>query len=62
MLGTTSDRRFDDLALISFVLSTSMTGPVQALLATFATSEVVTRVQENLVAMAIAYVRQVGST
>lgn len=32
MLATAADRRFDDLALVSFVLSTTLGGPVQALL------------------------------
>ena len=47
MLGTASDRRFDDLALVSSVLSTSMTRPVQALLASFASAEVVIRPGES---------------
>ena len=61
MLATAADRHFADLALISFVLSTALIGPVQALLASSAAEPVVDRVREHLVAMVSAYLRQMGS-
>jgi AcrR family transcriptional regulator len=60
MLATASDRRFTELALTSLVLSTSMTGPVQALLESPVPEKVVTQVREHLVAMASAYLHQIG--
>jgi AcrR family transcriptional regulator len=61
MLATAADRRFADLALISFVLSTSVVGPVQALLAGSATRPIIDRVQEHLVAMVSAYLGHAGT-
>lgn len=49
-----------DLAPISFVLSTSVVGPVQALLAAGAQAEVVDRVQAQLSDMVSAYLGGVG--
>ncbi|MBC7940751.1 MAG: TetR/AcrR family transcriptional regulator [Chitinophagaceae bacterium] len=61
MLATAADRHFGDLAPISFVLSTAVVGPVQALLASSAAEPVIERVREHLVAMVLAYLRQMGS-
>lgn len=61
MLATAADRHFGDLALISFVLSTAVVGPVQALLASSAAEPVIDRVREHLVAMVLAYLRQMGN-
>jgi AcrR family transcriptional regulator len=61
MLATAADRRFADLATISFVLSTSVVGPVQGLLATSASGPVIDRVQQHLIAMVSAYLAQVGT-
>jgi AcrR family transcriptional regulator len=61
MLATAADRRFTDLAAISFVLSTSAVGPVQALLGSSAPDHVVERVRAHLVAMVSAYLSQVGT-
>lgn len=61
MLATASDRRFADLAPISFVLSTSVVGPVQALLASSASASIVERVQGHLIAMVSAYLGQMGT-
>lgn len=62
MLATAADRRFADLTSISFVLSTSMIGPVQALLASSASGPVIARVQQHLVTMVSAYLDQMGTT
>lgn len=61
MLATAADRRFADLAPISFLLSTSVVGPVQALLALSASRPVIDRVQEHLVAMVTAYLVHTGT-
>jgi len=61
MLATAADRRFADLAPISFVLSTSVIGPIQALLASSASGPVIDRVQEHLIAMVSAYLGQMGT-
>jgi AcrR family transcriptional regulator len=60
MLATASDRRFDDLAPISFVLSTSVIGPVQALLASSAPYSVVSQVQEHVTALVSGYLLHLG--
>jgi AcrR family transcriptional regulator len=61
MLATAADRRFADLAPISFVLSTSVVGPVQALLASGAPAEVIDRVRSQLIIMVSAYLGGVGA-
>jgi AcrR family transcriptional regulator len=61
MLATAPDRRFADLAPISFVLSTSVVGPVQALLASGAPAEVVDRIRSQLSIMVSAYLGSVGA-
>ncbi len=60
MLATAADRRFADLAPISFVLSTSVVGPVQALLASDAHADVVDRIRDQLSIMVSAYLGAVG--
>ena len=61
MLSSAADRRFADPAPISFVLSTSMVGPIQALLASSASGPVIDRVQAHLIAMVSAYLGQLGT-
>jgi AcrR family transcriptional regulator len=61
MLATASDRRYADPAPISFVLSTAVVGPVQALLAASAPAPVVASVRTQLTAMVSAYLLQAGS-
>lgn len=61
MLATAADRRFAELAPISFVVSTAVVGPVQALLASSAPPPVVQRVQQQLIAMVSAYLAAVGT-
>ena len=61
MLATAADRRFADLVPICFVLSTSVVGPVQALLALSAPRPFVDRVQAHLIAMVSAYLGQMGT-
>ena len=61
MLATASDRRFADLAPISFVLSTSLVGPVQGLLAVGASAEVVDRIRDQVSLMVGAYLGGVGA-
>ncbi|HEX6705668.1 MAG TPA: TetR/AcrR family transcriptional regulator [Albitalea sp.] len=60
LLATCSDRAFDQLMTISFVLSTSVMGPVQGLLVAQAPPTVIAAVRAHLVAMATAYLRSVG--
>jgi AcrR family transcriptional regulator len=60
MLATCSDARFDDLRTLSFVLSTSMIGPVQALLNADMQSELIDSVQMHLQKMASAYLYAFG--
>lgn len=55
LLETAPDARFKDVALVSFVLSTSVVGPVQGLLAAGAPSAQAAAVRAQLVAMATAY-------
>jgi AcrR family transcriptional regulator len=61
MLATAADRRFADLAPISFVVSTSLVGPVQALLASGASAGVVDRIRAQLSIMVSAYLGGVGA-
>jgi AcrR family transcriptional regulator len=55
MLTTAVDRQFADLEPISFVLSTSVVGPVQALLASGAPAAVIDRIRAQLSLMVSAY-------
>jgi len=60
MLASASDRRFDDLVSVSFVLSTALVGPVQGLLTIQAPAALVQAVQAQLLTMAQAYLAQAG--
>lgn len=60
MLETASDKRFADLMPISFVLTTAVIGPVQALLSTAAPPALVAGVQAHLVTLVSAYLGEVG--
>jgi AcrR family transcriptional regulator len=61
MLVTAADQRFADLTTISFVLSTSVVGPVQGLLVSSASAPVIERVQGHLIAMVSAYLDEMGT-
>jgi AcrR family transcriptional regulator len=61
MLATASDRTFSDLAVLSFVLSTAVVGPVQGLLAVKATVKSVGAVQTQLTLMITAYLLAAGA-
>lgn len=61
MLATASDRSYDDLAALGFVLSTSMVGPVQGLLASKASAKTVQSIQSQLTLMISAYLRSAGA-
>ena len=60
MLATASDRTFEDLATTSFVISTTAVGPVQALLTTHASKDVVARIETELSVMLSAYLQAAG--
>lgn len=60
MLASASDYRFTELSTISFVLATSVVGPVQGLLTSHAESVVVNTVQQQLEQMLTAYLQRVG--
>lgn len=57
MLGTASNARFADLAMISLVLSTALVGPVQAVLAAGAAPAMVEALRGQLTLMISAYLR-----
>jgi AcrR family transcriptional regulator len=57
MLATASDGRFDDTALVAYMLSTAAIGPVQALLMSDASPEMVGAVRLHLTAMMTAYLK-----
>lgn len=57
VLACASDARFDDIRTMSFVLSTSLVGPVQGLLAMGAPAPMVRSVTAHLVQLATAYLR-----
>jgi AcrR family transcriptional regulator len=57
MLATTAGRRFTDPAVVGFVVSTALVGPVQALLAAKAPPRRVTAVRSQLKSMVAAYLR-----
>lgn len=61
MLASASDRRFDRLATVSFVLSTALVGPVQGLLAGRADPAAVAATRSHLVALVAGYLAAVGS-
>ncbi|MCZ8318839.1 MAG: TetR/AcrR family transcriptional regulator [Silanimonas sp.] len=61
MLATASDREFSNLAAVSFVLSTTTSGPVQALLMTKAAKDAVDQVESHLALMLASYLNTVGA-
>ncbi|MCW7540096.1 hypothetical protein OOT46_19865, partial [Aquabacterium sp. A7-Y] len=61
MLATAADRRFTDLANVSFVVSTAVVGPVEALLAAQAPPRRIAAVRAQLKTMVAAYLREVAS-
>lgn len=61
MLVTATDRTFDQLPLISYVLSTALVGPVQSLLSVKAEGPVVSATRRHLVSMAQGYLDTVGT-
>lgn len=61
MLATAADRRFDDLVPVSFVMSTAVVGPVQALLGAAAPDSAVDQARKHMVAMMSAYLQRVGT-
>lgn len=60
MLATAPDVRFGELGPISFILTTALVGPVQALLETVPSPAIVAGVRSHLVAMADAYLHAVA--
>lgn len=60
MLATSPSCRFDQLAAISYVLSTSVIGPIQGLLVADAKPEVILVVRTQLKLMATAYLERVS--
>lgn len=61
MLATAADRRFDDLVPISFVMSTAVVGPVQALLGAAASESAVDQTRKHVVEMVSAYLLRTGT-
>jgi AcrR family transcriptional regulator len=61
VLATASDRSFDQLATVSYVLSTALIGPIQGLLTSNAPPAAVAAVRTQLSAMLGAYLAEVGS-
>lgn len=61
MLATASDRRFDQLPAVSYVLSTTLIGPVQGLLVARADPAMVDVIRAHLIALVAGYLAAVGS-
>lgn len=61
MLATASDRRFEELAAVSYVLSTALIGPVQGLLVARADTAMIEVIRGHLFALVAAYLETVGS-
>jgi AcrR family transcriptional regulator len=61
LLATASDRHFDQLSTISFVLTTAIVGPVQGLLVAQSPPAAVALVRAHRGAMAAAYLRGAGT-
>lgn len=61
VLATASDRRFDQLATVSYIVSTALIGPVQGLLTSNAQPAMVEGVRRQLVAMLGAYLASAGA-
>ncbi len=62
MLATASDATFNDLRVVSYMLSTALVGPVQGLLHTEVPPEFVQQVKAQLVGMTAAYLKQARSS
>ncbi len=60
MLATASDAHFSDLGLASYMLATSIVGPVQGMLASDIGAVMEAAVREQLVVMTTAYLKQVS--
>jgi AcrR family transcriptional regulator len=60
-LNTAADRQFIDLSVVSYMLSTALVGPVQGLLNSAMPAEFINQVQEQLVILTTAYLRQTGT-
>jgi len=60
VLATASNRRFDQLTTVSYVVATCLVGPVQGLLASFAPIEIIDAVRLQLHKLLAAYLLQVG--
>lgn len=61
LLASASDARFDDPITASFVVTTALVGPVQALLAVDAPVEFQERVRQQLVLAAVSYLRTIAN-
>lgn len=61
VLATASDRTFDQLATVSYVLATALIGPIQGLLTSHAPPAVVEAVRAQLSEMLGAYLAAVGT-
>ncbi len=61
MLASASDKRFDELTTVSYVLSTALIGPVQGLLVSEAPASAVRVVRRHLIALVHGYLEQAGT-
>ncbi|MCZ8252147.1 MAG: TetR/AcrR family transcriptional regulator [Hylemonella sp.] len=61
VLASASDRTFNQLATVSYVVSTALIGPIQGLLTSHAQTTTVEHVRDQLSAMIGAYLMAVGS-
>jgi AcrR family transcriptional regulator len=61
MLATTADARFDDLRVVSYMLSTALVGPIQGLLHSAAPPAFAEQVKAQSILMTVAYLQQAGS-
>lgn len=61
LLATAAEHRFTDVCVVSFVLSTAVVGPVQALLAVKSPPQLVAAVRTQLKTMVAAYLRAAAS-
>jgi AcrR family transcriptional regulator len=62
MLASATDRKFDELAAVGFVVSTAVVGPVQGLISTNASTSQVTTIAAQLTAMVSAYLLLSGKS
>jgi AcrR family transcriptional regulator len=61
MLATTADVRFDDLRVVSYMLSTALVGPIQGLLHSAAPPAFAEQVKVQSILMTAAYLQQAGA-